>query len=203
MNVIEQKQLVSGRELAKILGFNAPSYIAKLKSLGVLSRCYVKQPGKAHPLIDVAVAIEEIEASADPSKEYVRTRWELYRNGEIIDSCKNPPDEEIKAPPPDGKVISFNAARARKEDSLADMAELDFRTKSGLVVEKSLVREGYVYAASLISNALGTIADRTAQTLAAETSPDKIHEMLTKEFLQVQNSVADRIERELDIPRAG
>lgn len=72
-------ELVSGRQFAKIAGFKAPSYVAKLKKLGVLQKCFIKQPGKKHKLINVELALAEIEASADPAKDYVRQRWEQYR----------------------------------------------------------------------------------------------------------------------------
>lgn len=73
--------LVSGRQFAKIAGFKAPSYVAKLKKLGVLQKCFVKKKGKRYPLINVELALAEIEASADPAKDYVRRRWEQYRAG--------------------------------------------------------------------------------------------------------------------------
>lgn len=74
--------LVSQRQLARILGLGRNSgYLTKLKAEGVLKRCYVQEKGRRYPRLDVEIAIEEIEASKDPSKDHVRQRWEAYRAG--------------------------------------------------------------------------------------------------------------------------
>lgn len=199
---------VSGRKLAKILGF-APSYIAKLKDLGILKNCLVVVAGKKHPLFDVEKAVSEIEASKDPAKEHVRERWEQHRSdkpdttadktskanqsgrGHISDGVDSGVGTQDKE-----NIISFHDAKTKKEIFLAKKAELDFEKAAGHLVDKGQVQKSAIECAQLVREGLSTIPDRLSQVLAAETGPERIHEYLNEEFKKMLNVLSDRIERD-------
>lgn len=242
---MDEQQLVSGRELARILGFKAPSYVTKLKKLGVLSECFVPQEGKKHPLIDVEVAVREIEASKDPEKDYVRARWEAYRRGEHSEAGARRPSEGSAEPggddagravqgegadgegaaaggaaqqdstatddtakgqgsgpaggdaaggpeASDDKIVSFNDAKTRKEFYQAKQAELDYLERAGDLVAVKDVRRGAFHSGRLLRDALMNIPDRLSQSLAANTDPDRIHEILTEEISGALNDFTEQ-----------
>lgn len=66
----------SRRALARALGL-APSYIMKACKRGMIDKAI-----GTDNLLDFAVAVAELEASADPAAAHVRERWAKYRAGE-------------------------------------------------------------------------------------------------------------------------
>ncbi len=60
-------------------------------------------------------------------------------------------------PPPE--TIEYNKAKARNEAAKADMAELDFRIKSGQYVDRAAVQQAGAMVLTTIAQALRTISD--------------------------------------------
>lgn len=217
----QERELVTQRGLSRILGFVKNSgYLAKLKKNGILRECFVQVEGRKHPLIDVEVAIREIEASEDPARDYVRQRWTDHRDKlHDGDSKKRSADNDDKtssknvrkestgqatnkeaAPGKnDDKVVNFADARTRTEIFKAKKAELEYQEAAGKLVEKDKVQKTAANVGGLVREKLNSIPDRLSQVLAAETGPDKIHELLTKDINQVLHAIADRIERDLGV----
>lgn len=93
-----------------------------------------------------------------------------------------PPDNAKGQPATEG---SYFAARARREEAEAKMAELKLQEQLGELVDAASVRTETARLAATLRESLMQLADRLAPVLAAEADPAKTHDIITGEHRRV------------------
>lgn len=76
-------------------------------------------------------------------------------------------------------------SRARREQAMAELAELELAEKRGELVDVADIRKALVPKILGVRDALDTLADRLAPLLAAETDPSKVYALLKAEHRQI------------------
>jgi hypothetical protein len=76
-------------------------------------------------------------------------------------------------------------SRARREQALAELAELELAEKRGELVPVADIRRALVPKLLGVRDALDTLADRLAPLLAAEADPAKVYAVLKAEHRQI------------------
>lgn len=84
--------------------------------------------------------------------------------------------------PSAGQEETHHAARTRRERAEADLAELKLAEQRGEVIRTAAVRATWAARLASARDRLLTVPDRCAAVLAAESSPQRVHELLTKEI---------------------
>lgn len=110
-----------------------------------------------------------------------------------------PWEPERPAPPPeaeplvqDGDVLDvsdYAKARTAREGYQARLAQLEYLEKSGKLVSVETVQADAYKVALTVRDTLLNIPDRLAAELAAESSPEKVHLMLSRELRAVIESL--------------
>jgi len=90
-------------------------------------------------------------------------------------------------------IPSFAVSRAAREAFSAKLTELEFRQRSGLVVNKAELKMKLAKLHMAVRDSLRTIPDRVAPIVAAETDQAKIHAMLLKEIGQALEGLSGGI----------
>lgn len=135
----------------------------------------------------VAESEARLAETADPSREGV---VEHHANNRGTRSGGSPAD-----PARDSHYTKRIGESARREAAMADIAEMERDEKLGRLVERSKVE--LALADSIVSarQALERIPDRLMIQLAAETDPDKIHALLSREIASVCQQIAEFTQR--------
>jgi len=110
---------------------------------------------------------------------------EVSNDEELDDDDEADPEEGSARPP------NIYISKAEKEHYLAKQAKLSYEIKAGKLVEVEKVRAEWAKIALTIRNSIMTIPDRLAPALAGQTDADKIHELLTQEFIQALEALSD------------
>jgi phage terminase Nu1 subunit (DNA packaging protein) len=85
----------------------------------------------------------------------------------------------------DGAGPQLLESRARREQALAELAELELAEKRGELVPVADIRKALVPKILGVRDALDTLADRLAPLLAAESDPAKVYALLKAEHRQI------------------
>ncbi len=85
----------------------------------------------------------------------------------------------------DGAGPQLLESRARREQALAELAELELAEKRGELVAVADVTKALVPKLLGVRDALDTLADRLAPLLAAEVDPAKVYALLKAEHRQI------------------
>lgn len=85
----------------------------------------------------------------------------------------------------EGGGADLHDARARREQALAELAELELAEKRGELVSVAEVEKALVSKILGVRDSLDTLADRLSPLLAAESDPAKVYAMLRGEIRQV------------------
>ena len=83
------------------------------------------------------------------------------------------------------------AAQIRKENALAELRELELGRKKGELIERVKVEADAFRIGRTVRDALLALPDRLSGVLAAESSQQKIHALLTKEFRQCLEALSN------------
>lgn len=85
---------------------------------------------------------------------------------------------------------TLNEARARREQAMAQMAELDLAHKRGELVSAAEVERALAAKVLAVRESLDTLADRLSPLLAAEVDAAKVYAMLRTEIRQALSQLA-------------
>lgn len=165
---------VNQAEFAKILGFSKAA-VTKLKNAG---RLVFTDDG----LVDVEASKERIKETADPNREDVVLRHAEKRGGKV---------ETDKL----SSGNSFQASRALKEQYHALQAKIDYQTRIGELVERSVVERDWMDVATILRTSLERIPDSMSAVLAAENDQVRVHAMLTEQIEQALKQASEHIVR--------
>ena len=83
------------------------------------------------------------------------------------------------------------AAQIMKENALADLRELELGRKKGELIERAKVEKDAFRIGRTVRDALLALPDRLSGVLAAKSSQQKIHAVLTKEFRQCLEALSN------------
>jgi phage terminase Nu1 subunit (DNA packaging protein) len=92
---------------------------------------------------------------------------------------------------PDGKDSgeSFNDAQRRKESALADLRELEFKTKAGDLVSVTEMESAWAVIGQTMRDALLSMPERLAPRVAAVSDVRQCRDILSKEIRTVIGNI--------------
>ena len=179
---------VTQSEFARRLNCS-PAYISKLKDQG---RLVFSANGKK---VLLEASLERLEATADPSKEGVKLRWQSKRAdaSPVPRAAHEPTTAENKDQEfiPDGEGYDYQRARAKRETHLAAIAEMDERQRRGELLEADDVSRALTDYATASRVALEQIADRLCGPLAAISDSETIYQMIRDEVERVIDNIRE------------
>jgi hypothetical protein len=79
-------------------------------------------------------------------------------------------------------LASYSAARARKENALATLREIQVRVRQGELVEKDRIMDQFFRSCRGARDRLQNIPSRVCGPLAAECDQHKVFDLLTREI---------------------
>ncbi|MFM1991328.1 MAG: hypothetical protein RJA99_4285 [Pseudomonadota bacterium] len=148
-----------------------------------VSRAAVTQAVKAGRIVlidgkvDPDVADVQWKRNTDPAQQ--RGAAALASMASTAAIAPRAPAGEEGAPP------DLHDARRRREQALAELAELELAEKRGELVPVADVQKALVSKVLGVRDSLDTLADRLSPLLAAESDPAKVYAMLRSEIRQV------------------
>jgi hypothetical protein len=159
-------------------------------------REYARYRGVRHFSVQTAIAAGRIQVAKTITKgtrvfplidsDAADRDW---RNNTDESMIKTPKNESPHTKIQSGSVL--NTARSLKETYKAKLMELDFKKKSGDLVEVKAVEKIFFEKAQTTSQRMLNIADRVSPILAAETNPKAVHDILTHEIRVALTELAD------------
>ncbi len=157
----------------------APSYVTKLKDQG---RLVLDPDGK---LVDVEATIARLERTGDPGKEAVRQHHAQARTGKHVETHIRPdapapadPAESVSADP------TYWAAKARRENTLADLARLELARKHGELVERQRVEDAAFAMGRMLRDTILQLPTQLAPELASMTDAFQVEARLREALRQ-------------------
>ena len=112
------------------------------------------------------------EGISDKDMEFDDEELELDESGELL------------------KVPAFNRSRAKKEAFNAKMAQLEFRTRAGELVEADEVKKTAFKAGRMVRELIMNIPDRISSELASINDPQRVHVLLSNELRKALETLA-------------
>jgi len=141
------------------------AYITKLKDHGKLVM--------VDNLVDVEESDKRIAENEDPSRGGDRT----------LDRASNNP----------AASGTYLDARTRDMNARAALSELELRKRSGELVEAKEVERAAFARSRAAQRAILLLPDRICATLAAETEPEKVRQLLLTELSTICREISDGI----------
>lgn len=164
----------------------SPAYITRLKDQG---RLVLTADGKK---VLLEASLERLEATADPSKDGVKRRWQTHREAPVPSAASESlPESREQHFIPDGEGYDYQRARAKRETHLAAIAEMDERQRRGELLEADDVARALTDYATASRVALEQIADRLCGPLAAVTDPETIYQMIRDDIERVIDNIRE------------
>ncbi len=178
---------VSQTEFAEIIG-KSKGYVSQLKAAG---RLVFNDAGK----VDVEASLAKIEATRDPNRDDTVSRHAAARGSSenskpdvVGDGSKSSDGGELDLS--EGEMVSFQTARAIKENYLALQAKIDYLERTEKLVDAEAVSMRQYELARQIRDSMLAIPSRIAEQLAAETDPVACARMLTAEIREALEAAA-------------
>ncbi len=158
----------------------APSYVTKLKDQG---RLVLDPDGK---LVDVEATIARLERTGDPGKEAIRQHHAQARTNKHVDAEIRPDaPAPVDAPESASADPTYWAAKARRENTLADLARLELARKHGELVERQRVEDAAFTLARTLRDAILQLPTQLAPELVPMTDAFQIENRLRDALRQI------------------
>lgn len=170
---------------------------------GLGIRAYARHRGVSHTAVQKALRAGRIQAEADGSIDPVRADRAWAGNTAAAPAAPAPPQREevrseevrdVRREPAAGP--SFAQSRAIREAYAARLAKLEYEERTGALVRTEQVKLAWFDLLRVARDRLLNIPDRLADTLAAETEPRRVRELLAAEIRLVLTDLADQAERQ-------
>lgn len=187
-------KLMRIRAYARSVGVSAPTIVGAIRA-GKITPAAHDHRG---PLIDPA----EAERTWNSRRGKKRGAMQLVGIPREPDDPENmSPDEaaarEVRTA--DGVVVpTFFQSKTLKEHFASRMAELRFAEAEGKLVDADKVKRDAYTLGRKARDRLLAIADRVSPIVAAETDPNKVHAVLSRELSEVCREIATASPVELD-----
>lgn len=186
--------LVKKGEYARLKGWRSPSYVTKLIAAGVV---VLSKDGR---LVDVEASDRNLQARQSIDRQGLREYHEQQRQAQAPVGASAQPVTPPASPEPrqtvdKGDFALFNSARAKKEQELARIAELDRMEREGKLVDADSVRMAAANVGRIVERALMGISPQLAEKLAGEVDPALCARMIDAEMRRIRAELADELEK--------
>jgi len=149
---------------------------------------YARRRGVTRAAVTKAVDTGRISIGDDGllDPEVADAEWDANTN----------PDQALRnkgagaAPAIDPAAKRWQDARARREERLADLAELDLQERRGELIHKGSVRKSLRAKVVQVRESLDSMADRLAPLLAAEADIAKVRALIRGELRHALSELA-------------
>lgn len=198
-------ELLSQLAYAKRRGCTHAAVAKAIKS-GRLAKC-IHRDAKGKITIDPGIADQEWAANTNEAKQSFKS--ESQSVGVIATAESSPAAGESKSAPrvtakrqltdfdahaaaqAEDDQQSFSDARALKEHYLSLLAQLEYETKSGKLIDAQEARQAAFGAARKARDMLLTIADRLAPVVAGIDNQFECHQAISREVQRVCNELTE------------
>ena len=195
--------LVKKGEYARMKGW-VPSYVTKLIGAGVIVLT------KDRKLVDVEASDRNLAARQSFDRQGVREHHEREREARgtpPAGASAHPLQSDVPlvgaaAPTPvsgggnkGADFARFNGARAKKEEELAMLAELERLEKQGRLVSVESVKTAAANLGRLLERSLMGISPQLAEKLAGEADAAQCARFIDVEMRRIRSELADAIEQ--------
>jgi len=171
--------------------------------MGVSLRAYARMRGCSLTAVQKAIASKRITTLADGSIDPERANQEWAKNtfaGQTLNRAPAapPPRRAPVSVAPEGTssgdpVAAYLRARAIKESFAARTAQLEYEERAGKLIQATKAGEYAAEFSAIVGDALSAMPDRLTPLIAATTSEDVIHKILTAEIAALRRKVAKAI----------
>lgn len=175
----------------------SPSYVTKLLDQ---QRLVLSPDGKK---VNLQATLALLNRTSDPGKEGVRDHHAAGRTDKHVGAHIRP--DAPSAPDSDAGASSdpkYWNAKARREDTLAELAQLDLAKKRGDLVERERVEAMSYAAGRMLRDAVLGLPTRLAPELATMTDPFeievKLREALRQVLADMSKMSADDLEKAME-----
>lgn len=129
--------------------------------------------------LNISPSVVSKKRLAGKSDQVIRQEAELYRAMLAEREVEDDTGSE-----------TYQAARSRKESSIANLRGLEFAEKEGKLIDRAQTEADAFKTARTVRNGLIAIPDRVASLLAAESDPARVHAVLSAEIREVLAGLA-------------
>jgi hypothetical protein len=178
----------SGSDLARELGITRQA-VSKAEKAGRISRA-------ANGDFDLDAARIQYRLHTDPEQQLRSLQQERSTPAGV--AVLERPSYEFE-----GDAKALVAAKARREQAEAQIAELELAEKRGEIIANADHKRVVFALCRSICDALMPLADRITPLVAAESEPAKVHAVITAEIRQVLRMLANTREPTDDAERLG
>lgn len=156
----ETQAAVSQSEFARLLNVGR-SYITALKAAG---RLVMTEDGK----VDVEASRQRISETADPNRDDVVSRWAAERGQTGLQATQEASASRNEQDDDEPATGTYAEARARKENALADMAEMERDKEKGRLIERVAVEAAIEDVMTIVRQAVEQQPHRVAPMLIGQ-----------------------------------
>jgi len=166
-----------------------------------------ERDGKGRTWIDQKAAAAEWARNTDPVEAAKNGKFWLVPPAGVAaaaaaanETARGPISAQVPldAPEPEaagrlaGDETDYQAARTKREQANAQLAQLELLRELGVLVPRADVEKAAALAARVVRDAILSVPDRLAPLLAAETDATRIYAHLDNELRHALNGLADR-----------
>ena len=154
--------------------------------MNIISKAeYARHRGVSRAAVSIAIRegrITLIDGKIDPVA--ADAQWNANTRNPKVPPLASSPANPVADTSIPQSLYDLQLARAKREYHEANLAEMRERQRAGELVELRDVQLAYTTLAAQFRSALERIPDKLATRLAAETSADAIHALLSAELDQ-------------------
>jgi hypothetical protein len=172
--------------------------------MGVSLRAYARMRGCSLTAVQKAIASKRITPLADGSIDPERANQEWAKNtfaGQTLNRVPAAPAlsrpaahvPQPEASPSGDPVTAYLRARAVKESFAARTAQLEYEERAGKLIQATKAGEYAAQFSAIVGDALSAMPDRLTPLVAATTSEEVIHKILSTEIAALRRKVAKAI----------
>ena len=172
--------------------------------MGVSLRAYARMRGCSLTAVQKAIASKRITTLLDGTIDADRANQEWAKNtfvGQTLNRtpvAPPPPRAPVHVPPPEASpsgdpVAAYLRARAVRESFAARTAQLEYEERAGKLIQATQAGEYAAQFSAIVGDALSAMPDRLTPLVAATTSEEVIHKILTAEINALRRKVAKAI----------
>ena len=179
----EQEKFLSRSAFAAAQGWS-PSYVTKLSHQGRLVLC-----PEDEGLINVEATLAGLLASGNPGKAYVRRyHADVRTKKHVTDQIQ--PDVAADEKPPANADPKYWDAKARRENTLGKLAEIELAKQEGRLVDRIEVEQMAYASARMLRDVVLGLPTRLAPELATLTDAFQIEVRMRDELRQIFTDMA-------------
>ena len=172
--------------------------------MGVSLRAYARMRGCSLAAVQKAIASKRITTLSDGTVDPERANQEWAKNTfasqtlHRTPSAPAPPRLPARAPQAEtaasgDPVSAYLRARAVKESFAARTAQLEYEERAGKLIQATKAGEYAAQFSAIVGDALSAMPDRLTPLVAATTSEEAIHKLLSAEINALRRKVAKAI----------